>query len=92
MDDLAEQIVEHFPTEDKVFIMKLLKDIVFKDLFSNSRRNPGIIVMVPLIAAAFFAALVTPVTKWANKPTIHALQKMSLTLSQVRMMTMKRNL
>ena len=49
MAQLAEQIVEHFPTEDKVFSKN--KEILtghrfFKDLFSNSLRNPGVIVMV----------------------------------------------
>ena len=88
MDNLAEQIVEHFPTEDKVFFKnnEILKaHTFFKDLFANSCRNPGIIVMVPTHAVAFFAVLVTPVEKWANKPTTHTLQKMSLKM-------MKRNL
>ena len=49
MEELAEQIVEHFPKEDRVFFK--IKEIVkghkfFKDLFSNSLRNPGVIVMV----------------------------------------------
>ena len=49
MDDLAEQIVEHFPTEDKVFSknIEILKThTFFKDLFFNLRRLPGLIVML----------------------------------------------
>ena len=50
MDEFAEQIVEHFPTEDKVLSKnnKILKGYAFfKYLFANTRRNPGVIVMVP---------------------------------------------
>ena len=90
MDRLAEQIVEHFPTEDKVFSKN--KEILkghsfFKALFSNSRRNPGVIVMVPKHAVAFIAVLVT-------QPTTYPLQNLLQHLPQVRMMMimMKSNL
>ena len=62
MDDLAEQIVGHFPTEDKVFSKnnEILKThTFFKDLFSNSRRNLGVIVMVPVHAVAFVHVCIT---------------------------------
>ena len=38
MDDLAEQIVEHFPKEDKVFSKnnKILKDIHFLKIYSGA--------------------------------------------------------
>ena len=64
MDELAEQIVEHFPTEDKVFSKnkEILKEhTFFKDLFFNLRRNPGAIVMVLKNAVAFCTVLVTHV-------------------------------
>ena len=88
MDDLAEQIVEHFPTEDKVLSKntEILKgDKFFKVLFSNSRRNPGIIMMVPTHAVAFFSVVVTHVE--TSKPTTHPPQNLSLTLPQARMKT-----
>ena len=92
MDDLAEQIVQHFPTEDKVLtnnneIHKGGK--FFKDLFSNLCRNPGIIVMVAAHAVALFMVFIAYVEKWPNKPTTHLLQHIQLT--QMRMM-MKNNL
>ena len=62
MDDLAEQIVEHFPTEDKVFTKNnaIFKGHTFlKNLFS--RRNPGVIVMVPEHAVAFISVFTTHV-------------------------------
>ena len=95
MDELAEQIVEHFPKEDKVFPKNneiLERHTFLKDLFSNSRRNPGIIVMVLTDAVAFFPVLVPYAEKWPKKPTTHPLQKLSLTLPQVRMMIMQSNL
>ena len=64
MDDLAEQIVEHFPTEDKVFSKnnEILKEHkFFKELFSNSRRNLGVIVMVAEHAVAFISVFITHV-------------------------------
>ena len=64
MDDLAEQIVEHFPTEDKVFTNnnEILKTYTFfSDLFSNSCRHPGVIVMVTQQAVALFSVFVTHV-------------------------------
>ena len=87
MDRLAEQIVEHFPTEDKVFSKnkEILKGhTFFKDLFSNTRRNPGVIVMVPTHAVTFFPVFVTHVD--TSKPT-HPPLKLSLTLPQVKMKT-----
>ena len=95
MDSLTEQIVEQFPKEDKVFSKtnKILKGYTFpKDLFSNSRRNRGIIVMVPSHAVDFISICVTHVKKLPNNPTTHPLQKLSLTLYQVGMKMMKRNL
>ena len=62
MDALAKQIAEHFPTEDKVFFInnKILKGHTFlKDLFSNSRRNLGVIGMVPEYAVAFISVFTT---------------------------------
>ena len=93
MDDLAEQIVEHFPTEDKVFSKN--KDIFkghtfFKAFFSNSLRNPGVIMMVPTLGVAFFSVVVTHVE--TSKLTTHPLKNRSLILPQVRMKMMKRNL
>ena len=64
MDELAEQIVEHFPTEDKVFSNNneiLKRHTFFKDLFSNSRRNLGVIVMVPERVVAFISVFTTHV-------------------------------
>ena len=77
MDELAEQIVEHFPKEDKVFIKN--KEILkgqkfFKYLISNSLRNPGLMVMGASHAVNFFTVFVTSchhVIKWPNKPTTH---------------------
>ena len=66
MDDLAEQIVQHFPTEDKVFSKnnEVFKEHTFvKDLFSNTHRNPGVIVMVPRHAVALFSVVVTHAPK-----------------------------
>ena len=83
MDDLAEQIVEQFPTEDKVFSnnIEILKThTFFKELFSNSRRNLGVIVMVPEQPVAFISVFVTYATKWPKKPITHPLQKLSLAL------------
>ena len=93
MDDLAEQIVEHFPTEDKVFSknIEILKEHTFlKDL--NSRRNPGVIMMVPEHAVAFVPVFITRVETWPIKQTTHPLQKLSQTPPQVRMNMMKSNL
>ena len=90
MHDLAGQIVEHFPTEDKVFSKnnEVLKEhIFFKDLFSNSRRNLGIIVMVPSHTVDYISVLETHVERWRNKPTTHPLQKLALALRQVKMKT-----
>ena len=95
MDDLAEQIVEHFPTEDKVFSKNnaILKEhTFFKDLFSNSRRNLGLITTVPTYAVAFLSVVHTHALKYPYKPETHSFQKMLLTLPQVRMKMMKRNL
>ena len=95
MAELAEQIVEHFPTEDKVFSKnnKILKaHTFFKDLFANSRRTPGAIVTVPKHAVAFLTVFATHVKEPPKKPTIHPLQKLPLTLTQVRMKMMKKNL
>ena len=89
MDDLAEQIVEHFPTEDKVFFKnnKIHKGgKFFKDLFSNSCRNPGIIVKVAPHAVVLFIVFIAYVEIWPNKPTTHQLQRTHLT--QIRMMMM----
>ena len=88
MDDLAEQIVEHFPKEDKVFsknneILKGHK--FFKDLLSNPHRNPGVVVMVPKYAVAFISVLVTHVEKWASKPTADPPQNLSQALPQVNL-------
>ena len=59
MDELAEQIAEHFPKENKVFSKnkKILKGHAFIDLFSNLLRNPGAIVMVATHAVAFSTVL-----------------------------------
>ena len=94
MDNLAEQVVEHFPTEDKVFSKnnEILDIFFFKDLFSNSLRNPGVIVMVLEHAVAFISVFMMHVETYSNKPTAHPLQKLSVTLPQVRMKMMKRNL
>ena len=95
MDELAEQIVEHFPTENKVFSKTkvILKGhTFFKDLFSNTRRNPGVIVMVPTHAVDFIFVLEPHVESWPRKPTTHPLQNLLQALLQVRMMTMKSNL
>ena len=89
MDDLAEQIVEHFPTEDKVLSKnnEILKGgKFFTDLFSNSHRNHGIIVMVAKHAVAFLSVVKIHVEKWPSKSTTHPLQHIQLT--QVRMMMM----
>ena len=95
MDDLAGQIVEHFPKEDKVFSKNkeiLIGHTFFKHLFSNSCRNRGIIVMVPAHVVDFTFICDTHLKKWPNKPTKHRPQKLSITLLQVRMNTMKSNL
>ena len=95
MDELAEQIVEHFPTEDKVFSEnnEILKaHTFFKNLFSNSRRNLGIIVMVPSHAVDFISVLKTHVETYPSKPITHPLQKLPLILPQVRMKMFKKNL
>ena len=92
MDELAEQIIEHFPTEDKVFSKnkEILKGHTFlKDLFSNSRRNHGVIVMVRTHAVDFISVLETHVETWPNKPTTNTLQNMLHALRQVRMKMMK---
>ena len=83
MNELAEQIVEYFPTEDKVF-SKNKGHKVFKKLISNLLRNPGIIVMVTERAVGFFFVFITHVETWPNKPITHSLQKLTLT-SRVRM-------
>ena len=90
MDDLAEQIVEHFPTEDKVFSKnnKILKEhTFFKDLFFNSRRNHGLIVMVRTHEVGFITVLDTYATQWPKKPKTHPLQNLLQALRQVRMKT-----
>ena len=95
MDDLAEQIVEHFPTEDKVFSKnkEILKgQTFFKDLFSNIHRNPGVIVMVSSHTVDFIFVLRTHVETYSSKSTTHPPQKLSLTLPQVRMNMMESNL
>ena len=66
MAELAEQIVKHFPTEDKVFcenneILKGRK--LFKNLFSNLHRNLGVILMVPEYAVVFVPVFVAYVKK-----------------------------
>ena len=74
MDDLAEQIVEHFPKEDKVFSKhnEVLKEHTFvKDLFSILHRNLGVIVMVPEHAVAFVPVFITHVKNCASKPRTH---------------------
>ena len=77
MDELAEQIVQHFPKEDKVFSKDktiLKRQNFFKDLISNSFRNPGLMVMGASHAVNFFTVFVTScqhVIKWSEKPTTH---------------------
>ena len=85
MEELAEQVVQHFPKEDKVF--SKTKEILrvytfFKVLFSNSLRNPGVIVMVTVQAVALFTVFATLVETRASKPTTLPLQKLSLILPQ----------
>ena len=96
MEDLAEQIVEHFPTEDKVFSKnkEIFKRRTFlKDLFSNSRRNLGIFVMVAIHAVVFIFVFTTHVETWVRKATARLqLQKLSLTLLQAKMNMRKRYL
>ena len=91
MDELAGQIVEHFPTEDKVLFKnnQILKGHTFlNNLVSNSLRTLGTIVMVPKNAVAYCIVLVACVKQLPKKPTTHQLQKLSLTLPQVRMKMM----
>ena len=83
MDDLGGQIVEHFPTEHKVFSKnnEILKEhTFFKGLFSNSLRNLGLIVMVQKHAGTFISVFIIHVKKWASKPTAHPLQNLSQAL------------
>ena len=95
MDELAEQIVEHFPTEDKVFTKN--KEILkggnfFLKVYFKTRRNPGVIVMVATHAVALFTVFIIYGETWPNKPTTYPLQKLPLSLRSVRMKMMKRNL
>ena len=88
MDELAEQIVEHFPTEDKVFSKnkEILKGYAFfKYLFSNSLRNPGAIVVAEH-TVGFFFVFITHVETWPNKPSTHPLQLIHLTSVRMKMM------
>ena len=69
MDDLAQQIVQHFPTEDKVFSKnkEILKEhTFFKDLFLNSHRNPGIIAKLSSHTVDFISVLETYVAIGPN--------------------------
>ena len=83
MDDLAGQIVEHFPTEDKVFsksneILKGRK--FFKAFFYNLHRKLGVIATVPEHAVAFWSVLTTYVETQTIKPAIQSRKHRSLTL------------
>ena len=84
MDYVAEQIVEHFPTEDKVFFSRKerLEGFYFiKNLLSFSFRNPGLILVVTE-RVVVFSGVIIPHAKGKLKKLINPLQNLLPTLTK----------